>query len=1146
MDRKPIIFMFSGQGSQYYQMGRHLYENEAIFRKWMQNLDVIVHDLVGISIVQKLYHENKHIREPFIRLLYSHPAIFMVEYALAQIFIANGVEPDYVLGTSLGEYTAACISEVVTIEDSITCLIKQAKLIEERCPSGGMTAIMDEASLFEQKPILYNQSELAALNFKKHFVISGSSDSLQQIESYLENQNILFQRIPVSFGFHSRCIDPIKDEFTTFLKKIDVRMPKIPIVSCVDAQIHNFLPRDYLWSVVRQPILFQEAIQTIESVTSGNYFDLGPSGTLAHFFKKNTASGSTSKSIPILSAFQPSNNRLENVLQEYKSSKIDTQKRRVDSRMIAYLFPGQGSQKKGMGEGLFDEFREITSKASGILGYCIKELCLSDPNQQLNQTQYTQPALYTVNALSYLKAISDSGRKPDFVAGHSLGEYNALFAAGVIDFETGLQLVKKRGELMSQATNGGMAAILGLTQEVIQKILIANDLSSIDIANLNGLKQIIISGPVSDIAKAQGIFESSGATMYIPLNVSGAFHSRYMLEAKQRFSEYIGNFNFQSFGIPVISNVTARPYRLTEIKTNIIEQIVQPVRWTESIQYLMGMGVSDFLEIGHGTVLSKLVEKIKREVEPLKVDIYQERQEWSEMNPMAVGMEVESNDEPVNPWLSQVQEIERPPAVVTLNSSKSRAQSSTNSVALECSFSNQITAESLGDSEFKEDYSLQYAYLAGGMYHGISSKELVVCMAKSGMMGFFGTGGLDLQQTEDSIRYIQCHIAHGQAYGVNLVHNLRNAERENKMIDLLLRMQVRNVEASAFLSVTPSLVRFHAKGLKRDSNGNVVTLHKIIAKVSRPEVAETFLSPAPEHILQELLKKNQITPEEAELSREVPVADDICVEADSAGHTDGGVAYTLIPSMSRLRNEMMEKYKYHKRVRIGAAGGIGTPEAAMAAFMLGADFILTGSINQCTVEAGTSDRVKDLLLQMNVQDTDYAPAGDSFEMGSKVQVLKKGLFFPSRANKLNELYRRYKSLDEIDEQTLKQIQEKYFKRSIAEVYQEIKAYYPAQEIEKAEHNPKHKMALVFRWYFGYGTRLALSGSEESRVDYQIHCGPALGAFNQWMKGTELDNWRNRHVDKIGIKIMKATADLLNDKIHSFLLNQTILGVGKYE
>jgi trans-AT polyketide synthase, acyltransferase and oxidoreductase domains len=325
------------------------------------------------------------------------------------------------------------------------------------------------------------------------------------------------------------------------------------------------------------------------------------------------------------------------------------------------------------------------------------------------------------------------------------------------------------------------------------------------------------------------------------------------------------------------------------------------------------------------------------------------------------------------------------------------------------------------------------------------------------------------------------------------------------------------------------LVKFRAKGLKLDQNGEVITSNRIIGKISRPEVAESFLSPAPERMVTKLLIENKITQKEADLLKKVPMADDLIAEADSGGHTDGGVAYALIPTVIRLRDQMLEKYKFTKRIRIGAAGGIGTPEAAAAAFMLGADFIVTGSINQCTVEACTSDVVKDLLQQINVQDTEYAPAGDMFEFGAKVQVLKKGVFFAARANKLYELYRHHNSLNEIDHKTKAQIEEKYFKRSFEEVYEDVKNYYPAQEIEKAERNPKHKMALIFRWYFGYSSRLALSGDDESKVDYQVHCGPALGAFNQWVKGTDLEDWHNRHVDEIGIKMMEYATELINQR-----------------
>jgi trans-AT polyketide synthase/acyltransferase/oxidoreductase domain-containing protein len=446
-----------------------------------------------------------------------------------------------------------------------------------------------------------------------------------------------------------------------------------------------------------------------------------------------------------------------------------------------------------------------------------------------------------------------------------------------------------------------------------------------------------------------------------------------------------------------------------------------------------------------------------------------------------------------------------------------------------------LDGSALGDEQFKKDYNLKYAYVAGAMYRGIASERLVVRMAKAGMLGFYGTASISLAKMEEVIQYIQKELNRGESYGMNLLHQPGDLSMEERTVDLYLKYKVSIVEAAAYMSLTPAVIRYRAKGLKRDRNGSVVITNRIIAKVSRPEVAQTFLSPVPDYLLAKMVQENHFTREEADLLRAIPVADDITIEADSGGHTDQGMPYVLMPAMLKLRDEMMQKYGYSKKIRIGAAGGIGTPEAAAAAFIMGADYIVTGSINQCTVEANTSDAVKDLLQQMNVQDTDYAPAGDMFEIGARVQVLKKGLFFPARANKLYDLYRQYNSLEEIDEKTRKMIQEKYCHRSFEEIYQEVKSHYPPQEIAKAEQNPKRKMAMIFKWYFARSTQLALSGNQEYKVDYQIHCGPALGAFNQWVKGTTLEDWRNRHVDEIGEKLLKETAELLQQRFQSLLL-----------
>jgi trans-AT polyketide synthase/acyltransferase/oxidoreductase domain-containing protein len=446
-----------------------------------------------------------------------------------------------------------------------------------------------------------------------------------------------------------------------------------------------------------------------------------------------------------------------------------------------------------------------------------------------------------------------------------------------------------------------------------------------------------------------------------------------------------------------------------------------------------------------------------------------------------------------------------------------------------------ITAESLGSAEFKRDYGLRYAYLAGAMYKGIASKELLVAMGKAGMMGYFGTGGLDLEEVETAIRFVESQLPDGQPFGMNLLCNLDDPGLEEQTVELFLKHDVRYVEAAAFTRMTPGLVRWRLSGLRRDAAGDIIRPRRTLAKLSRPEVAAAFMQPAPAPLVGSLLAAGKITPAEAELGAAIPMADEICVEADSAGHTDQGVAYALIPAILHLRDEMMTNYRYDRRIKIGAAGGIGTPLAAAAAFVMGADFIVTGSINQCTVEAGTSDAAKDLLQELDVQDTGFAPAGDMFELGARVQVAKRGLFFPARANKLYELYQRHDCIEEIDAKTQQQIQERYFKRSFDEVWRETRAYYQRTQpgkLPEIDNSPKLKMALIFRWYFVHSTRLAMRGTEDQRVDYQIHCGPAMGSFNQWVKGTEIMCWRNRRVADIGKRIMVNAAAVLGQRFQS--------------
>lgn len=277
-----------------------------------------------------------------------------------------------------------------------------------------------------------------------------------------------------------------------------------------------------------------------------------------------------------------------------------------------YMFPGQGSQTKGMGEELFDKYRSHIKTADEILGYSLKTLCLEDPDNQLNLTQFTQPALFTVTSLMYLDKLEESDTKPNFVAGHSLGEYTALFAAGAFDFETGVKLVRKRGELMGKAAGGGMAAVIGLGREQVQDVLAKSGIETIDVANFNSPTQTILSGPKDDLTAAKPHFEEGGAKRYLPLKVSAAFHSRYMEEAAADFERFISTIELGDPELPVIANVTAQPYKPGEIRDNLTKQITHSVRWQESIQYLMDQPDPQFEEIGPGNVLTKLVQQIQK------------------------------------------------------------------------------------------------------------------------------------------------------------------------------------------------------------------------------------------------------------------------------------------------------------------------------------------------------------------------------------------------------------------------------------------------------------------------------------------------------------------------------------------------------
>jgi trans-AT polyketide synthase/acyltransferase/oxidoreductase domain-containing protein len=275
-----------------------------------------------------------------------------------------------------------------------------------------------------------------------------------------------------------------------------------------------------------------------------------------------------------------------------------------------FMFPGQGSQSVGMGAEFFDRFSDLVAEADEILGYSIKELCLENPDEKLGSTDHTQPALYVVDALSFLAKVEDEKASPDYVIGHSLGEYVALYAAGAFDFATGLRLVQKRGELMHKATGGGMAAILGMDGTSVKKALAELGADTIDMANFNSPRQTVISGIKEDIEKFAPMLKEKGARRVVILPVSGAFHSRYMKPAAEEFDAFLKGFSFGNLKIPCIANCNAKPYTVDAIHSNLISQIYSSVLWVETIRSLRDKGADEFIEVGPGGVLSGLARQI--------------------------------------------------------------------------------------------------------------------------------------------------------------------------------------------------------------------------------------------------------------------------------------------------------------------------------------------------------------------------------------------------------------------------------------------------------------------------------------------------------------------------------------------------------
>ncbi len=436
--------------------------------------------------------------------------------------------------------------------------------------------------------------------------------------------------------------------------------------------------------------------------------------------------------------------------------------------------------------------------------------------------------------------------------------------------------------------------------------------------------------------------------------------------------------------------------------------------------------------------------------------------------------------------------------------------------------------EQLGDPSFRAAHGTRLACMAGAMANGIASVEVVEAMGKGGMLGIFGAAGLSVAAVDHAIDRVVRGSGGRYPFGFNLIHSPQESAHEAAIVDLYLRRGIRLVEASAYLDLTLPLVRYRVSGIQRNGQGQVVAPNRVIAKVSRVEVASKFLAPPPERTLQELVHRGDITPEQAGWAARIPMAEDLTAEADSGGHTDNQPAIVLMPTMIALRDRMQAQYNYDCSLRVGAAGGISTPWSAAAALAMGASYLVTGSVNQACAEAGTSDAVRQMLARAQQADIAMAPAADMFEMGVKVQVLKRGTMFAMRAAKLYELYRSHERLEQLPESDRAMLEKTLFRAPLDVIWEQTRAFFanrdPSQ-IERGERDPKHKMALIFRWYLGQSSRWANAGEPGRNLDYQIWCGPAMAAFNDWVRGSFLEQPENRRVVVVALNILHGAAVL---------------------
>lgn len=319
--KTQVIFMYSGQGSQFYNMGIELYQSNDLYRSTICKMDEIFQDKLGYSIVSEIYCTDKNYGNPFHNIAFSHGAIFMVEYALTSVLKNYGVEPDYVAGCSLGEFSALLAADVISYEQAVELIIFQVKLLlSQPLEPGGMSAVLEDISLFEELKKNFSL-ELAAYNYDTHFVVSGLKEDLNRMHLYLMQKKIIAQSLPVDFAFHSSHIKPAESVYKEYVKGIGLREAKIPVISGIDGSLRTSFDTEYLWNIIREPMDFTKTAGTMVNTGANMFIDTGTSGTMAGFMKKNLPDFLQGKVFSVLTPFCRDIDNINQIITKYVGGK---------------------------------------------------------------------------------------------------------------------------------------------------------------------------------------------------------------------------------------------------------------------------------------------------------------------------------------------------------------------------------------------------------------------------------------------------------------------------------------------------------------------------------------------------------------------------------------------------------------------------------------------------------------------------------------------------------------------------------------------------------------------------------------------------------------------------------------------------------